>query len=146
MNPVSTTPAATHVKEREREREREVQTHHTASQPPRHKRKPQKQHQLRLPRHARPTIRVAVRTQSALFDRIDYQHPQRAADAWDPVDERHVGVARVGGMGEDGAVEEGEEAEGELCVWRLVRDGNDIRGVGEGREREGEKGTSAPER
>ncbi len=124
----------------------QILQHHdrdTPRQPTRHQRKPKEQHQPRLPRHAGPRVREAIRGKSGLLDRVDDQHAERGADQWDPVNEGDVeeggveGRVRVGG-----GVDEEEEAEGELdrglamgiyCMWG--------RGEGGGWSR-----TSAPDR
>lgn len=67
-------------------------TYHTPRQTPRQKRKPQKQHKPRLPRHPAPAVTKAIGLQPGLLNRVDDQHAQRGADGGDPVDEFDVHV------------------------------------------------------
>ena len=90
-------------------------THHAARKSPSHKRKAQKQHQPGLPSHPRPTITIAIGTQSRLLDAVDDQHAQAGTYAGNPIHELDVDVGAVlegGAVG--GRVDEEEEAEGEL--------------------------------
>ncbi len=95
--------------------QRRSSTHHTPRQPPRHKRKSQKQDQPRLPSHPRPTVRIGIRAQPCLLDRVDDQHAESRAYPGDPVHELDVDEASISeGGAVGGGVDEEEESEGEL--------------------------------
>lgn len=90
-------------------------THHTTGQPPCEQRKAQKEHKPRFPSHLAAAVAVAVGAQPRLLDRVDHQHPQRGADAGDPVDELDVHVGAIARAVREGrGVDEEEESEGEL--------------------------------
>lgn len=86
-------------------------THNAARQTPRHQRKPQKQHEPRLPSHPVAAVAERVGGQARLVDAVDDEHAESGADAREPVYESDVHVRRVGGgVGEGGGVDEEVEA------------------------------------
>jgi hypothetical protein len=96
------------------------ETHHTPRQTARQERKPQEQHKPRLPRHSAPAIAEAIRLQPRFLNRVDHQHPERRADARNPVDELDVyfgPVARA--VRECGRIDEEEESKGELLQYMV---------------------------
>lgn len=108
---------ALNVRSRSKEKKKGQETNHTPRQTTRQERKPQEQHKPRLPRHSAPAVAEAIRLQPRLLNRVDHQHPERRADAGNPVDELDVNFGPVAGaVRECGRIDKKEESEGELLA------------------------------
>lgn len=97
-------------------------TYHTPREPAGHERKAKEEDQPRLPRHARPTVAVAIRAQPRLLYAIDDKHSQGAAYPGYPVNKLDMDFAAgvQVGMRVGRGVDEEEEADGELGELSLV--------------------------